>query len=62
MPRIAKPGPNQVPVQLQRAIETADCCRLEFVEGVSVEIPRGPVDRNNGDWLIEFPTRGLRIL
>ena len=62
MPRIGKPGPNQVPVQLQRTIETADCCRLEFAEGVSVEIPRGPVDRNNGDWLIEFPTRGLRIL
>lgn len=62
MPRIGKPGPNQVPVKLQRVVETADCNRLEFVEGVSVEIPRGPVDRNNGDWLIEFPTGGLRIL
>jgi ABC-type Fe3+/spermidine/putrescine transport system ATPase subunit len=62
MPRTGTPGFNQVPVQLQRVTETADACRLEFIEGVSVEIPRGPVDRNNGDWLIEFPTRGLRLL
>lgn len=62
MPRMGKPGANQVPVRLQRVIETADGCRVEFAEGVSVEIARGPVDRNNGDWVIEFPTRGLRIL
>jgi molybdate transport system ATP-binding protein len=62
MPRVARPGPNQVPVQLQRVVETADSLRLEFAEGVQAEIPRGPVDRNNGDWLVEFPTRGLRVL
>jgi molybdate transport system ATP-binding protein len=62
LPRSGKPGPNQVPVQLQRIVETADCSRLEFAEGVSVEVPRGPLDRNNGDWLIEFPARGLRVL
>jgi molybdate transport system ATP-binding protein len=62
MPRIGKPGPNQVPVRLERVVETADSCRLEFAEGVSVAVPRGPVDRNNGQWVIEFPTRGLRIL
>lgn len=62
LPRVARPGPNQVPVQLQRVVETADSLRLEFAEGVQAEIPRGPVDRNNGDWLVEFPTRGLRVL
>jgi ABC-type sulfate/molybdate transport systems ATPase subunit len=62
MPRVAHPGPNQVPVQLQRVTETADSLRLEFAEGVQAEIPRGPVDRNNGEWVVEFPTRGLRVL
>ena len=62
MPRAARLGPNQVPVQLQRIVETADSSRLEFAEGVSVEVPRGSADRNNGEWAIEFPTRGLRIL
>jgi molybdate transport system ATP-binding protein len=61
-PRVARPGPNQVPVQLQRVVETADSLRLEFAEGIQAEIPRGPLDRNNGDWLVEFPRRGLRVL
>jgi ABC-type sulfate/molybdate transport systems ATPase subunit len=61
-PRVARPGPNQVPVQLQRVVETADSLRLEFAEGVQAEIPAGPVDRNNGEWLVEFPARGLRII
>jgi hypothetical protein len=62
MPRSARPGQNQVPVQLRRLVETADSIRLEFVEGIEAEVPWSPVDRNHGDWLIEFPTRGLRII
>jgi molybdate transport system ATP-binding protein len=61
-PRVARPGPNQIPVQLQRVVETADSLRLEFAEGVSAEIPRGPLDRNNGNWVVEFPARGLRVI
>jgi molybdate transport system ATP-binding protein len=62
MPRVGRPALNQVPVRLERAVETADAIRLEFAEGLQAEIPRGSLDRNNGDWLVEFPTRGLRIL
>lgn len=62
MPRIGGLMPNQVPVKLQRVVETADGSLLEFEEGVSVEVPRGAVDRNNGNWVIEFPSKGLRIL
>jgi hypothetical protein len=47
---------------LRRIVETADSLRAEFEEGLEVEMPRGPVDRNNGDWLVEFPGKGLRIL
>ena len=34
LPRNGRPGPNQVPVQLQRIVESADFVRLEFVEGL----------------------------
>ncbi|HYO81297.1 MAG TPA: hypothetical protein VES20_07855, partial [Bryobacteraceae bacterium] len=62
MPRSGRPALNQVPVQLRRYVETADSVRLEFTEGLEAEIPRTAIDRNNGEWLVEFPQRGLRIL
>jgi molybdate transport system ATP-binding protein len=61
-PRLARLEQNQVPAQLLRVIDMASYLRLEFEDGVAVETDRLPIDRNNGDWLIEFPTRGLRIL
>jgi molybdate transport system ATP-binding protein len=62
MPRLERPGPNQVPVELVRIVEMPDTVRLEFDGGIRVEMPRGQIDRNNRDWLVEFPERGLRIL
>jgi molybdate transport system ATP-binding protein len=62
LPRSGRSEKNQVPVRLSRIVETADSLRAEFEEGLEVEVPRGSVDRNNGDWVVEFPGRGLRIL
>jgi len=63
MPRLGRVGPNQVPLQLLRVVDLAHAVRLEFSSGVTAEIPPGgSLDRNNGDWVVEFPTRGLRVL
>lgn len=62
MPRLGTPGPNQIPLELIRAVDMAGSVRLEFEGGICVESPGGPVDRNNGDWLIQFPSRGLRVI
>ncbi|MDZ4800621.1 MAG: hypothetical protein SGI92_20885, partial [Bryobacteraceae bacterium] len=61
-PRIGRVEPNQIPAVLLRVVDMAAYLRLEFEGGFTVETERGPVDRNNGDWLIEFPSRGLRVL
>ncbi len=61
-PRMGRLEPNQIPATLIRVVDMAGFMRLEFEGGFTVEVERGPVDRNNGDWLIEFPTRGLRVL
>jgi molybdate transport system ATP-binding protein len=62
VPLLGRPGVNQIPATLSRAVDAADRLRLEFEGGVQVEIPRGAIDRNNRDWAVEFPTRGLRVL
>lgn len=56
------PSLNQLPVRLLRTVDLADAIRLEFHGDFTVEIPRGDIDRNNEDWLIEFPKRGLRVI
>jgi ABC-type Fe3+/spermidine/putrescine transport system ATPase subunit len=58
------PGPNQVPASLLRASERAQAIRLEFAGGISVDVPRHQYDRqkDNKDWLIEFPPQALRVL
>jgi molybdate transport system ATP-binding protein len=61
-PRVGRLEANQIPTQLHRVVDMGTHLRLEFERGYKVEIDRGPVDRNNGEWVIEFPTRGLRVL
>lgn len=54
-------GANSIRGELERAIETPDGVRLEFAEGIQVEIPRQAYTQTR-DWMIEFPTHGLRVL
>jgi molybdate transport system ATP-binding protein len=53
---------NEIPAELVRVIDIADRMRLEFSGGVEVEAACGAVDRNNRNWVVAFPTRGLRVL
>lgn len=62
--RIGRLGPNQIPMDLNRAIETPRGVRLEFEGGVAVDIRRDQFDRQNESqqWQVEFPSRSLRVL
>jgi molybdate transport system ATP-binding protein len=61
-PRLGRPATNQAPFELERVVEMPDHLRLEFAGGLQVETPRHGFDRHNREWLVEFPSRGLRIL
>ncbi|MGH9663851.1 MAG: hypothetical protein ACRD9L_05470, partial [Bryobacteraceae bacterium] len=62
--RNGRPGPNQVPAQLIRVIERPQTVRLEFSGGVAVELTKEEYEqqRQNRDWLIEFPPQALQAL
>jgi len=62
--RDARPGPNQIPAQLERAVELPQSVRLEFAGGLAVEISRAEFEqqKHNKEWLVEFPTQALRVL
>jgi len=66
--RNGRPGPNQMPVVLTRTAERPQWMRLEFSEGISVDLPRTEYERhpetyaNDRQWLIEFPAASLRVL
>jgi molybdate transport system ATP-binding protein len=62
VPRDGSARPNQVPFDLVRAIEKPDGVRLEFNEGVAVEMPRQDYDPSVKAWFVEFPTASLRVL
>lgn len=55
---------NQVPARLQRVSERAQAVRLEFSGEIVVEVAREEYDRqkDNKEWLVEFPPGALRIL
>jgi ABC-type Fe3+/spermidine/putrescine transport system ATPase subunit len=63
-PRDGRVAPNQIPTTLERAIDLPHAVRLEFREGVTVEMPRADFERHkhNKDWVVEFPASSLRIL
>jgi molybdate transport system ATP-binding protein len=60
----SKPEPNHVPVKLLRISEKPQSVRLEFADDISVEISRQEYERqkDNKEWLIEFPAHTLRVL
>jgi molybdate transport system ATP-binding protein len=62
--RNGRPGPNQIPATLDRAIEKSQSVRLEFAGGIAVDLPRGDYERlrETREWLIEFPSGALRAL
>jgi molybdate transport system ATP-binding protein len=62
--RNGRPGPNQIPAELIRAIETPHGMRLEFSNGIAVAMPHGEHERlhDNRDWVIQFPTSSLRVV
>jgi molybdate transport system ATP-binding protein len=60
----SRPGPNQVAARLVRVTERAQAVRLEFAGEIAVDIPREQYDRQkeNKEWLVEFPAEALRVL
>jgi ABC-type sulfate/molybdate transport systems ATPase subunit len=62
--RLGRAGPNQIPGELKRAIERPQSMRLEFEGGIMADMRRAEFDRqrNNKEWLIEFPAGALRVL
>jgi molybdate transport system ATP-binding protein len=62
--RNGRPGPNQIPSELKRAVEKPQWVRLEFSGGICVDIPRPEYERQreNKDWVIQFPAESLRVL
>jgi ABC-type sulfate/molybdate transport systems ATPase subunit len=64
LPRNGRPAPNQVPLQLARAVESAGGVRLDFEGGVAAEIRRDEFDRlrHVREWVVEFPAASLRIV
>jgi molybdate transport system ATP-binding protein len=60
----ARPEPNQVPAKLLRVSEKPQSVRLEFSGDIAVELPRQEFERqkDNKDWLVEFPPDALRVL
>jgi molybdate transport system ATP-binding protein len=63
-PRDGKPGFNQVPAQLRGATPRPGCMRLEFDRELLADVPRSEYEQNrhNKEWIVEFPSTGLRVL
>lgn len=64
-----RPGPNQIPAQLQRAVERPQWMRLEFSAAawpapIVVDVPRAEYERQreNKQWVVGFPAESLRVL
>jgi ABC-type sulfate/molybdate transport systems ATPase subunit len=64
MPRNGRPGPNQIPAALERAVEKPTHVRLEFSGAIAVDMPRATFElqRETRDWVIQFPASLLRAL
>jgi molybdate transport system ATP-binding protein len=62
--RDGRPGPNQIPAQLQRVVEMPQSVRLEFAGGINVEVSRNEFEaqKHNREWVVSFPQDGLRVL
>jgi len=66
--RNGRPGPNQIPAELQRAVEKPQWMHLEFSGGaagaIAVDLPRPDYQRlrDSKEWVIQFPRESLRVL
>jgi molybdate transport system ATP-binding protein len=62
--RNGRPGANQIPAQLERAVERPQWMRLQFAGGIAVDLARPDYElvRDTKDWVIEFPRESLRVL
>ncbi|MGH9723062.1 MAG: ABC transporter ATP-binding protein [Bryobacteraceae bacterium] len=60
----ARPGPNQVPSPLIRVSERLRSVRLEFARSLTVEVTRDEfaAQKDNKEWLVEFPPEAIRVL
>jgi len=63
-PRDGRPGTNQIPSTLLRMVEKRERVRLEFSNGIAVELPRPASEKFQSvrEWVVEFPRNSLRIL
>ncbi len=62
--RETRPGLNQIHAALERVVETPQWMRLEFAGQIHVNMARAAYEevRETKDWMIEFPTRELRVV
>jgi molybdate transport system ATP-binding protein len=62
--RNGRPAANQIPAQLERAVEKPQGMRLEFSGGIAVDLALSDYERvrDTKEWVIEFPRESLRVL
>src|SRR5580704_15299570 len=62
--RNGRPGPNQIPATLERAVEKPQYVRLEFSGGIAVDLPRAQFElqHETREWVVQFPAPLLRAL
>ncbi len=63
-PRDGPPGANRIAARLAAVAEKPLAVRLDFEGGFAVEMPRADYERNrdNKEWVVEFPPESLGIL
>ncbi len=63
-PRNGRPAFNQIPATLLRTVEMPERLRLEFSGDITVEVASGAIENaaTVKEWVVEFPSAGLRIL
>jgi len=63
-PHNGRPAFNQIPATLLRTVQKPEGLRLEFTGNIAVEVPPAVIGENGGvkEWVIEFPSTGLRVL
>ena len=61
--RNGRPGPNQIPATLERAVEKPQSVRLEFAGGISVDLPRLEFERlrETREWVVQLPAAGKLV-
>ncbi|MDQ6699962.1 MAG: ABC transporter ATP-binding protein [Acidobacteriota bacterium] len=59
-----EPGDNRIPATLLHVFERVESVRLEFLGGISAEVPRSEYERqkDNEAWQVEFPPSAIRLL